>query len=206
MFVIMVMMAAAAFMFVIVVVMMSAAAFMFVIVVVMMSAAALMFVIMVMMAAAAFMFVIMVMMSAPAFMLVIVVMMPACTRFFLLHALCQAGQLRLQRIGAFHCLQDALAVDGIPVRRHNGSRGIARAQQRHTVIEFLRVHILRTGKHDTTCIFNLVVVKLAKVLHIHFALFGVHNSREGVQLQRSILHTLYGANDIAEFTDAGRLD
>ena len=65
---------------------------------------------------------------------------------------------------------------------------------------------IRAGKDDGAGVFHLIVEEFAEVLHIHFALVGIHHGGEAVERKVVGIHALYGADHVAQLTYAGGLD
>ena len=66
--------------------------------------------------------------------------------------------------------------------------------------------LIGVREDDGAGVGDLVAEKLAEVLHIHLALAGVHDRRERIELRLVRRHALDGADHVAEFADARRLD
>ncbi len=63
------------------------------------------------------------------------------------------------------------------------------------------------AQDDAGCVADLVVIELAKVLHIHFDLVHIGHSHKAVQADRQgLAHTLNSAGHITQLANAGRLD
>lgn len=107
----------------------------------------------------------------------------------------------------FHGLQDLFSGDLIPGGGDDDSVAVVRAQLCHGGGHLFLAHVLSAGEDDGVGMLDLVVEKLAEVLHIHFALGGVSHGDEAVQLHGCRFRgALYGADYVAEFAYAGRFD
>ena len=115
-------------------------------------------------------------------------------------------QLRFKGVLLFHSLQDLGSVNGGPVRRNDGRCRILLTQKRYTLIQLRLGDVCCPGKNNTAGVLDLVIIELAEVLHEDLALFRVHNCCKAVEHQFIVLDALDRADDIGQFSDAGRLD
>ena len=195
--VVMLMVVAAAFLAMLVVMLVVvAAAFLAVLVVVMF---------MVMTAATAFLamlvvVMLMVMAAAVAFLAMLVVVM------VMLLLLGQLLQRRSKSIPAFHGRQQLLPVQFVPRGRHDGRSRVLFPQQRNTGIQLVLLHPAGAAQNNGTGVLHLVVEKLAEILHIHLGLGGVHHGGKAVQHHIRHLQILHRTDNVAQLSDAGRLD
>ena len=123
--------------------------------------------------------------------------------------LCLLGQMRHlggQRIVFLHGIQNNLAVKGIPGGGDNGSLGIMLAKKRHGGGQLFLVHARGSAENDGTRIFDLVTVKLAKVLHVDAALGGIGYRNKTVENHIVRKHTFHRADNIGKFAHARGLD
>ena len=111
-----------------------------------------------------------------------------------------------QRVAPLHRLEDLLAVQLRPRRGHDRGGRVLLAQQRHGGVELLGTDALGAREDDGARVLDLVVEKLAEVLHVHLALVRVHDGREAVEYQLVGLYALHGADDVAQLADARGLD
>ena len=116
--------------------------------------------------------------------------------------------LQLHRDGGFllHRLHQLLTGQLIPRGGDKHGVGVVVAEELDALVELLFIYILRARENDGVGGFNLVVVELAEVLHIHLALRGVGNGdevAEGHIVGRDLAH---GADDVGELADTRRLD
>ena len=80
-------------------------------------------------------------------------------------------------------------------------------EQRSTIaIELGLIHTVRAGEDDGVGRFDLVVVELAEVLHIHLALRRIRHSHKVAQLHVVRRDLAHGADDVRQLADARRLD
>ena len=140
-----------------------------------------------------------VMVSASAFF--IVVMMVMLVRlFFNLSHFCFKGGFSL------HSLKKLCAGQLFP-RGGNDNRGsIMLFEKRYAICDLLISHLSCVAKHDATCILNLIVKKLAKVLHVHFALVSVNDGGKSVKNSALGVRIFYRLNYVGKLTNARRLD
>ena len=181
-------------------------------------------VLMVMVAAAigiiTFLIVVMVMMLMLMLMLmlVIVVMMAAAIGIVALlivmvvmmaMMLCLVGktlQLLLNGVAALHSSQELLAVQLIPRGGNDGGGSVVLAQKGNRLGDLFIACALGVGKHNTTCVFDLIVEELAKVLHIHLAFFNVGNCGKAVEENLLGVNFLHRLDDVGELANARGLD
>ncbi len=118
----------------------------------------------------------------------------------------QSFQSLLQRVLTFHSLDQLLAGQLIPGSGYEGCIGIMLPQQSNCSIQFLLLHILGTGKNDRGSGFNLIIVELAKVLHIHLDLGCIRHRHSIAQDHILVCHLLHSSDHIRQLTNTGRLD
>ncbi len=157
--------------------------------------------------------VVMVMMAAAAFVLVLVIVVVMMVMVLVLVLVVLLGGLGLemfelggQRVAPLHRLEDLLAVELRPRRGHDRGGRVLLAQQRDGGVELLGADALGAREDDGARVLDLVVEKLAEVLHVHPALVRVHDGREAVEHQLIGLYALHGADDVAQLADARGLD
>ena len=155
--------------------------------------------------------VVMVMMAAAAFVLVLVIVVVVMVLVLVLVVLLgglglEVLELGGQRVAPLHRLEDLLAVELRPRRGHDRGGRVLLAQQRDGGVELLGADALGAREDDGARVLDLVVEKLAEVLHVHLALVRVHDGREAVEHQLVGLYALHGADDVAQLADARGLD
>ena len=116
------------------------------------------------------------------------------------------GQLSLNARMAFHSLQKLCSGQFIPGSSNQCGIGIMLSQQRHSRIQFCLSDGIGTGEDDGRSSFNLIVVELAKVLHINLNLAGIGNSDLIAQHHISTGHLLHSRYNIAELANTGGFD
>ena len=157
----------------------------------------------VMAAAAAFLamlVVVMLMVVAAAFLAMLIVVM------VMLLLLGQLLQRRRKSIPAFHGRQQLLPVQFVPRGRHDGRSRVLFPQQRNTGIQLVLLHPAGAAQNNGAGVLHLVIEKLAEILHIHLGLGGVHHGGKAVQHHIRHLQILHRTDNVAQLSDAGRLD
>ena len=71
----------------------------------------------------------------------------------------------------------------------------------NTFVKLILANTCGMAKNYGTCVFNLVIEKLAKVFHIHLALFGVNYGCIAVEHNVVGINVLNGSDYIAKLTD-----
>ena len=108
---------------------------------------------------------------------VIVIVMVRVRLFFF-----QMVQRFVNRIALFHCSQDLLAVQRVPICRDDRRVRIVFPQQGNDLREFLLVHALGMAENDGRRVFHLVIKELAEILHIDFSFLRIDDGCKTVQL------------------------
>ena len=93
-----------------------------------------------------------------------------------------------------------------PRRGNDHGIVILLANQVNAGVELGLGHAIRAGEDDGVGRFDLVVVELAEVLHVHFALRRVRYGDKIAELHFVIRHALHSLDDVRQLADAGRLD
>ncbi len=116
-------------------------------------------------------------------------------------------QLGHKVVLAGHCGEDLLAGQVIPRCGDDGGCGVLLAQQCNGCGGLLLTCGLGAAEQDAAGVGNLVVVELAKVLHIHLHLVHVCDGDKAVQLHiQRFGYGLHRAGDVGQLAHAGRLD
>ena len=132
-------------------------------------------------------------------MVMLVLMLMALHHFFqqvLLHGIRLLNNL--QKLGA-----------GQLAARRGDNRGlcIVLPQQLHCLLHLVRRHHIGPAHHDGSGIFNLIVKKFTKILHVHLALRRVHNRHGAVERHLNLRrHVTHGLHHVRQLAHAGRLD
>ena len=162
-------------------------------------------------AAAVFIVIVMVMLvlvvvvTAAAVFIVIVVVMLVLVVVMVMF-LFQSLQFRLQAVGGLHSLQQLLAGQFVPGSGHQGSFRVMLPQKSHCHIQLSRSNGIGTGKDNSSGGLHLIVIELAKVLHVNLDLTGVNNSHGIAQLHICRGHLFHSSHHIGQLAYTGRLD
>ena len=171
-------------------------------------------VIMVMMAGAmriiAFVIVIMVIVVARAARIIaFVIVMVLVVIVMVVVMLClvmQALELLLDGIASLHCRQKLLAVKLTPRGCYDGCRCVVCAQKCDRLVKLCLRNRIGVREHDATGVLDLIVEELAKVFHIHLALFHVDDRGEAIELHALRRNVLHRTDDIRKLANARGLD
>ena len=105
-----------------------------------------------------------------------------------------------------HGLHQLFAGQLVPRRRDNDRVLVVLTDHGHTLVELLFLHTVGTAEDDGIGGLDLVVVELAEVLHIHFALRRVRHRHKITELHVVARDLAHRADHVGELADAGRLD
>ncbi len=108
---------------------------------------------------------------------VIVIVMVRVRLFFF-----QMVQRFVNRIALFHCSQDLLAVQRVPICRDDRRVRIVFPQQSNDLREFVLVHAFGMAENDGRRVFHLVIKELSEILHIDFSFLRIDHGCKTVQL------------------------
>ena len=140
-----------------------------------------------------------VMLVAVALLTVVVVMLVA---MLLLKSLYRI----LKGVTLLYCRKDILAVKTVPRCGDDGSFRVLLPEKGYALGNFMLLCALGVGEDYSGGGGYLVVVELAKVLHIHFALVDVGNRCVGVEDGVGDARVLYGADNVGELAYSRGLD
>ena len=107
---------------------------------------------------------------------------------------------------SLHSLQKLRAGQFMPGGYYDGSFRIVFSQQRHGGIQLRLGNGIRAGQNDGGSGFDLIVVELAKVLHIDLHLAGVCHGNGVTQCYILTSDLFNGGNHITELAYTGGLD
>ena len=158
-------------------------------------------VVMVMLVAMAFLVIVIVVMVLVAMTLLVIVVVVVML-VLLLERLYGIGE----SIAAFHSGENILAVKVIPRGSNDSGVGIVLAKKLNALGNLMILGSLGMRENDCRGVSDLVVIELAKVLHIHLALVDIGNGGKGVESGVLPLNGLSGSDNIGKLTDAGGLD
>jgi hypothetical protein len=148
-----------------------------------------------------FLFIVMVMMVAMALGIitfVLVVVMVNVSR--------KACEFLFNGVTALHSRQKLCTVKSLPRSGYNGCCRVLFAQECYGFGNLFFICALRMRKNDATRVLDLVIEKLTKVLHIHFALHSVNNGCKAVKRSSVSNCTLGSLYNVGKLTNARRLD
>ena len=138
--------------------------------------------------------------------MLIVVMAAAAVLAMLMMLVSHLLQLRCDRILPLHGLQQLCAGKILPGSRYHRCIGIVLPQQRNGCIQLCLGNHIRTGKDDRFGGFDLIVIELAEILHIHLDLAGINHSDGTAQRNCIIGHLFHSCDHIGKLANAGGLD
>ena len=145
--------------------------------------------------------------AAAAFFSVLMVMVMMMLVLFLLGRFGrEGGELGLEGAPLLHRFEDLPARQLVPRGGDQGRLVVVLPDEGDGRLEFCVVHPLGPGEDDGGGVFDLVVVELAEVLHIHFDLGRVGDGGEAAQHRAGGVSRLDRPDDVGELADAGGLD
>ncbi len=115
----------------------------------------------------------------------------------------QLGQLRGQGSLALHGLYQLLTGELIPGCSDNGGHLIVLPQHADGIVQLELGDGIGTGQDDGGSGFNLIVVELAEILHIHLDLAGIYHGHGVTQGHLVAGDLVYGPNHIGKLAHAG---
>ncbi len=167
----------------------------------------------VMMLVLIFVIIVVVMVMMVLVLILILVMMMVMMLVFVLFRFLQmlfqefAKRSLLEFLGILHRLQDLRAGDLLPVRCDQICRGIQASDQLDRFRQFRFGAFAGTAQDHSLRGLDLIVEELTEILHIHFALHGVHNGdRASEHRVRSRYGIVHRNDNIRKLADARRLD
>ena len=137
--------------------------------------------------------------------LIMIVVMTTAASAIMMMVLMLFHKLFFQRIYLFHCLKNVLSIDIIPRCCNDGSLIILFTDHLYTGVQLIIRHLLGTAENYCSCIFDLVIVELSVVLHIHFAFLGIYNNSGTVDLN-ALSDILYCFDNVRQLAYTGRLN
>ena len=123
--------------------------------------------------------------------------------FFLLK---KGFKLIVKGVFLSHSVNKLLTAELIPLCCNNRSNGIEFLYTADAVVYLLRGKTCGMTENKTACICYLIVEKFTEILLIHLAFFCVNNSCKAVELNVVSVDILNGTYNVAELSNAGRLD
>ena len=80
------------------------------------------------------------------------------------------------------------------------------SEKLNTLCQSLFIHVLCTAYHDNACMFQLVIVEFAEILHVHLSFLAVCNGYQALYLDAClILHVYYSLCNVRQLADTRRL-
>ena len=112
----------------------------------------------------------------------------------------------LEGILMLHSKKNILTVKAIPGGSHDNGGLIMLTEERYALGDLLILCSLGMRKNDGGCVGDLIVIELAKVLHIHLALINVCNGGEAIKHRTVVLGGLCRTNNVRKLANARGLD
>ena len=184
----------------IVIVMVSVAAALLIVVVVVSVAAALLIVVVVVSVATALLIVIVVVSVATALLIVVVVVMVVL--MLILKCLYRVSK----GVSSLHSGENILAIKSVPGGSHDNGGLVMLAEKSNALGNLLIPCRLGVGENDAGGVCYLIVIELAEVLHIHFALVNVGNGGKAIEGCTVLLGGLRRTDNVGQLADARGLD
>ena len=147
-------------------------------------------------------FLMMMTVAAVVLVLLFLMMMAMAAMVLVLH-LCQGIS---KRILAFHSFQQLRAGELIPRRCNQSGLRIVLTQQCNSRIQLGLRNIVRTGKDDGACGFDLIVIEFTKILHVDLNLGRIRDRNRIPQSHLVICNLADSGNHIRKLANAGGLD
>ena len=112
----------------------------------------------------------------------------------------------LEGILLLHSGKNILAVKLVPRSCYDSSGSVVLSDKLNGSLDLLCLGKVGMRKNDRGSVGNLVIVELAKVLHIHLALIHVCNGSEAIELGILSLYRLDSLDNVGELTNSAGLD
>ena len=145
------------------------------------------------------MMIVMLVASAGTMLIVMMVMMVSV----LLLKLLDSG---IKGILLLHSGENVLAVKLVPRCSNNNSAGVVLSDKLYRSLNLLCLGGIGMRKHDAGRVGDLIVVELAKVLHIHLTLINVGNGGKAVKLRSLCVYRANCLDNVGELTYSAGLD
>ena len=149
------------------------------------------------------MMVLVVMTAALAVLVVVVMVMMLVMMLMLLLKLVKSV---LEGILLLHSGKNILAVKLVPRSGYDSSGSVVLSDKLNRSLDLLCLGKVGMRKNDRGSVGDLVIVELAKVLHIHLALIHVCNGSEAIELGILSLYRLDSLDNVGELTNSAGLD
>ena len=112
----------------------------------------------------------------------------------------------LKGILVLHSCENITTGKRIPGSCNDDRAFVMLTKESNALGDFLILCRLCMRKHNGRCISNLVVIELAKVLHIHLALINIGNGGKAIESSAVILGSLCRTNNVRELAYSRGLD
>ena len=141
-------------------------------------------------------------------MVVMLVLMLVTAAFFvvMMSLLFKSFNLRLKCIRSLDSVKKLCACQLIPVGRNDNGVGIVLLYKRNALIDLFLAKELCMAEDDASRILYLIVKELAKILHVHLALFGVNHGGKSAKDSALCIRALDRLNNVRKLTYARGLD
>ena len=117
----------------------------------------------------------------------------------------KAVYLGFQSYRAFHSRKNLLSVKLVPRSGNNYRVLVLVSYKRNAAFNFILCQSAGMAEDYALCTFNLVVVELAEVFHVHFTFFRIDNRRIAVYNNIFGNNRADRAQNVAQLAHAGRL-
>ena len=107
---------------------------------------------------------------------------------------------------ALHSRNKLFTAQFVPRRSDEGCLAVMLPKQGHSGIQLSLRNGIGTGENDGGSCFDLVIIELTKILHIHLDLACIGHSYGIAQHYIVRSHLLHGGNNIRQLAHTGRLD
>ena len=138
--------------------------------------------------------------------LMFMVMAAAVTVLMMVMLVLHTGKLCRQSSLTLHSLYKLTACQLRPGSCNNSCMVIQLPEHRQSLVQLLLGNICGSGQNDSISSLNLIIVELAKVLHIHFHLTGIHHSNSISQGHLFIGDLIDSSDHIGQLAYTGGLD
>ena len=145
--------------------------------------------------------VVIVVMSAAALVIVVVMVMVVVLMLFL-----KCLYSVLKGVLMLHSGENILAVKRVPGGSDDYRALVMLTKERYALGDFFIPCSLRMRENDSRSIGDLIVIELAKVLHIHLALIYVGNGGKAIESRAVLLCCLSGSDNVGKLANARGLD
>ena len=139
-------------------------------------------------------------------MLVVVVVMLVVMMVVMLMLLLKRLYGVLKGVLMLHSRENIFTRESIPRSSHDNRALVMLTKKRYALGDSFIPCGLGVGENDGRGIGDLIVIELAKVLHIHLALIYVGNGGKAVETSSVLLCGLSGSDNVGELANARGLD